>query len=197
MDKYKYIFNGIYTLQDAKYFHKKLENNISNQSYNIIGKLLLSKKYNQTMYDYESFTKLLKQISQCKYREDAEEIYYGTCNKYDKCQLNTLMRLILNKPTKPIFIGKTYIKKQCPHCSIFICGTLSSKYMICGYSGNSYNWDGCGNDWCFKCEKKLCKNWFRNNLFVYENRIHNEHCCKFYAKLNNLNYDDFCNCENI
>lgn len=195
MDKYKFIFSGINTQKDAKYFHSKLENVISKQSYDIIWKLLLAKKYHTNIYDYESFSNILKEINNCKYKEDAEEICGNLYKKFDKCQFNTITRIINNKPTKPHFLEKSYIKKMCPHCNSIVIGTQLTKYIICGYSGNCYNWNGCGNDWCFKCEKKLCKNWSKDNLFIYENRIHNEHCCKQFAKNNNLNYNEFCLCQ--
>ncbi len=194
MDKYKFIFLGTHTQNDANYFHKKMENVISKQSHDIIGKLLLSKKYHTNIYDYVAFTDILKEINNCKYKDDAEEVCGNVYKKYDKCQFNTIMRIINNKPNKPNFHEKTLVKKLCPHCNCLTVGTPLTKYVICGYSGNYYNWNGCGNDWCFKCEKKLCKNWSKDNLFLYENRIHNENCCKFYAKINNTNYNDFCTC---
>lgn len=195
MDKYKFIFCGIFTLNDALYFHKKLENNISEQSHVIIGKLLLTKKYNPSAHDYTTFINILNKVNDCKYREESEELCGFLYNKIDKCQLSTLNRLCSNKPRRPKYICAAQNKKFCPHCNISVLCHPLTRYVICGYSNNGCDWEGCGNDWCFICEKKLCKNWFKNNLFVFENRIHNNNCCKLYANKMNMDYNDFCHCN--
>lgn len=118
-------------------------------------------------------------------------------NTTDKSQINTLERILkiknweINKDDKNII-------KSCPHCGYKMKGNEWTDYVICGYYESSgYNLKGCGFDWCFKCQKKLCKFWEFNNLCDEYNRFHNSTCCKSYANHTDDIYpDDFCQCSN-
>ena len=58
---------------------------------------------------------------------------------------------------------------------------------------NGYDLKGCGRDWCFKCEKILCKLWEQDSLFLEMNRYHTKDCCKKHSIKNNKNYEkDYC-----
>jgi hypothetical protein len=89
------------------------------------------------------------------------------------------------------------ITKHCPHCKIICKIPINSEYAICGYLNDNkgYDWDGCGKDWCPKCDKILCKSWDKDKLFVSFNRVHNNICCKEYAEKNMMDYNDFCKCN--
>ena len=47
------------------------------------------------------------------------------------------------------------------------------EYVICGYinSNKGYDWNGCGKDWCAKCNKMLCKSWDLNQLWAFDGYI--------------------------
>ncbi len=90
--------------------------------------------------------------------------------------------------------------KPCPHCAHQIAMPDTTDYVICGYHNKSqgYDWKGCGRDWCFRCEKKLCKKWEINALHLQSNRLHNEECCAEHAMQNNALYpDEYCQCKNV
>lgn len=96
------------------------------------------------------------------------------------------------KPDK----GNNIIKK-CPHCSENMEMPKETTYVICGFADTrkGYDWNGCWNDWCFNCGKKLCKNWGNDKLNVLSNRHHTDKCCKVHAQQNNFKYpDDYCHC---
>ena len=90
--------------------------------------------------------------------------------------------------------------KKCPHCGYNITDKYNRAYIICGYNDEKkgYDWNGCGKDWCFRCEKILCKSWETHALHLEMNRSHNDECCSKHAKENNNKYpDDYCQCRNI
>jgi hypothetical protein len=92
---------------------------------------------------------------------------------------------------------KNYVSKSCPHCGENMRMHDSTTYVICGYpdTHKGYNWKGCCNDWCFSCEKFLCKSWEKDNLNIESNRLHDDNCCKNHAKRNEHNYpQDYCHC---
>jgi hypothetical protein len=93
--------------------------------------------------------------------------------------------------------NKNSVSKSCPHCGENMRMSDSTTYIICGYQDThkGYNWKGCCNDWCFSCEKILCKSWEKDNLNIESNRIHNDTCCKNHAKKNEYVYPrDYCQC---
>lgn len=92
------------------------------------------------------------------------------------------------------------ISKKCPHCSHVINMPENTDYIICGYQNavNGYDWNGCGREWCFRCDKILCKKWELDSLHLHINRQHDDTCCLTHAKKNNKIYpDDYCQCNII
>jgi len=134
------------------------------------------------------------------YYNDAEKILQDIENNTDDvAQINTLRRIIKNKPVRQIFEKDNAIilNKLCPHCKKKNYGSVNSPYIICGYNAKGFDWKGCGRDWCFKCGKKLCKSWNIDMLFNKLNRRHDAKCCKSYASKLEFKYpDDFCICNN-
>ena len=158
----------------------------------------------------DEFMNLLDKLGNYIYRDDArglvEKIFKRTV---DLIQRNSVIRIISRKPPKSnIISNKTInskhrhhadmIDKNCPHCGKSSKQSSSSTYVICGYNDRGFDWVGCGNDWCFRCGKKLCKTWYNNDLFIKTNRFHNEKCCKVMAYKNNESYNKlYCKCSKI
>lgn len=115
----------------------------------------------------------------------------------DTVQLNTLNRIIKTKQLQQSFDKPVRTIKACPHCGEFNIGDTNSYYTICGYPKKGLSDTGCGNDWCFKCGKKLCKSWNYDELFNKSNRIHDSICCKKNAQIKKHRYpDEYCMCTN-
>lgn len=201
--KYKPIIMGSRTTNDAIHIIDNLK--ITQQRKNILLNLLNGINFPKIL-DNKEFIETFKEIDNLTYREDAYEyinkIMRKTC---DLAQIKCLTRKANIKPLKPQYILlkdiykqiKTSIDKSCPYCGHTCRGTEKSGYMICGYGENGYDWEGCGHDWCFKCDKLLCKSWDMDQLFIQENRLHDNECCKKQARDKNKNYlQDYCQCNN-
>jgi hypothetical protein len=217
------ILSGCRTMIDAFYFAEKIIQ--INQSYrDLLAGMIHNKKYDKIM-DMRTIAHTLNELNNVEYREDIDEyINKNMKNNIDTNQINTFLRFGRNKPVKNhniirdkpykislqsnIFnkkqkynddVNSNLITKHCPHCKITTKVNSDAEYIICGYANNNkgYDWDGCGKDWCARCERMLCKTWDKDKLFVNFNRIHNATCCKEYAERNELSYDKFCQCSNV
>lgn len=199
-DKYRFIFSGLKTFDDAYLFYNKLQ--IPKEEKDIIYSYILGKKYD-TVFDFKKIIDILKELDECKYREDTTEIVENLLKKItDISQIKSIMKIVYSKPLK---MQSSYafkrekinelIIKKCPHCSHKCSLTKENEYVVCGYLDNGYDWKGCTKDWCFKCGKMLCKSWENDQLFLSINRNHDEKCCKRHANANNKKYpDDYCQC---
>lgn len=183
---------------------KSLINSAKDMTNNDVEKLLLDSLVNEDRYqnsmNIDKFKLYLDIIDFIYYYNDAVVIIDDIeLNNKDKSQIKTLKRLIQNKPIKNVNNVSDYksiFYKNCPHCGKKNPGTLGTTYIICGYNNKGFDWKGCGHDWCFKCGKKLCKNWNNNMLFNKANRFHDGKCCKHYANLIGDIYNDtFCQCN--
>lgn len=217
----KYTFNEIYTvfdnilcgcktMLDAVYFAQKILKNNMEYKELLIG-MIHGRKYDKVL-DYRTLAHTLCELNEVEYRNEIDDfIDKNLKNNVDLTQLNSIMRISRIKNikvgpenrNKVKFATKLFnIKKEdtmnkiCPHCNVNIPVPKDSNYIVCGYVNNEYMWLGCGRDWCGKCNKMLCKSWDINNLENEENRIHNQTCCKTYAKENNIDENLFCNCVN-
>jgi hypothetical protein len=211
-NKYKYLFMGIHTCDDLVLFTNKIvkyspiseEKNIRF----LINSLSIN-KYNSESLGYTELITSLKDINKIEYKEDALE-YYDKISKRIKnnIQLTTLMRIVKSKQLRPTFISLKEVKtkeqteficKKCPHCGHELLASRDTEYVVCGYGYTKigYDWDGCKKDWCFQCNKKLCKTWNINELFFPLNRHHDGKCCKKHARMNGVIYiDTYCQCTN-
>lgn len=161
----------------------------------IINSLLDKNRYNNKM-EFERFLVYLNIISQITYKDDAE-ILIEDLNSIinDNVQINTLRRLIANKPQSNNNKKNNY-SKPCPHCNKIYMGNDNTTYVVCGYTDKGYDWKGCGKDWCFMCGKKMCKSWNTDHLYNKLNRTHDGKCCKNYAvKSKSIYPNDFCQCS--
>ena len=208
------ILNGCKTMLDAFYFAEKIINTDNNQQYRdlLIG-MIHNKKYDKVL-DMRTLAHSLSELNNLEYKEDIDDyINTNMKNKIDLIQLNTFMRFSRNKKYKNNFDTKNKVKlnvklfkknesetvlitKQCPHCGITTRVPQDTSYIICGYSNDSvgYDWSGCGKDWCGRCNKKLCKSWDKDKLFVNTNRTHNKQCCREYAESNLEDINNYCSC---
>ncbi len=194
---YKHIVNSAFTPKDMNY----LSTDIANQ--NVIN-VLSTMEYmlnTEHMSDID-FIEFIDKISKERYREDIYNMLESN-KHYTNIQKNCIDRIVKNKPTRKYDVDEANTKqicreeKNCPHCGHNNISYKDNIYYICGYTNKGYDLEGCGNDWCFSCGKRLCKNWINNDLFMISNRFHNNRCCKKYAEDNNLDYDnDFCHCSN-
>jgi hypothetical protein len=100
------------------------------------------------------------------------------------------------KKMRPFVAMKTTyaVCKKCPHCGHINENARESNYIVCGYGFDGFDWKGCGKDWCFRCEKKLCKKWDTDALYVMSNRKHNYYCCKSYCDKNNDDLNEYYKC---
>lgn len=205
-NKWKHVVNGYINKNDAKeciskYFHNK-------ELQQLLFSYVDAKKYSLCL-DNISFMKHIDEIHKIKYKEDALSLINQIRNEtHDVAQINTLMRIANQKIYRPININDyknrkeidlTTVTKRCPHCDIEVTLPRTHTYTICGYQDNigGYDWIGCGRDWCFKCGKRLCKNWNDDQLFLLCYRLHDATCCMTHAYTNGLTYyDKYCQCKN-
>ena len=213
------ILAGCRTMIDSFYFAEKIIN-INGVNKDLLIGMIHNKKYDKIL-DMRTVAHTLNELKSVEYREEVDEfIDKNIKNNIDTIQLNTFLKIgskksvksynqqkdknvkiqlsLFNKNNKPDeIINSNLITKHCPHCNIVCKIPNDSEYVICGYLNNNkgYDWDGCGKDWCPKCDKLLCKSWDKDKLFVSFNRIHNSTCCKEYAEKNLLDYNNFCKCS--
>jgi phage FluMu protein Com len=209
---FKNILSGCKTMVDAIYFVDKIIK-LCPESRDLLIGMIHNKKYDKS-YDIRSMAHVLNQLDLQLYREDIDEFIDKNIKSHvDLIQLTSLIRLskfksikIHDKQDKQINVTFNnisndaneydYITKKCPHCGIQVRLNNMIEYVICGYIDNNkgYDWNGCGKDWCAKCNKMLCKSWDHDQLFITINRSHDKKCCEKYAHDNNINYELFCSC---
>lgn len=211
---FKNILSGCKTMVDAIYFVDKIIK-LCPQSRDLLIGMIHNKKYDKS-YDIRSMAHVLNQLELQIYREDIDEFIDKNIKSHvDLIQLTSLIRLSKFKPIKihdvqdkrinvtfnntdndNIDYDQDFISKKCPHCGIQVRLNNIIEYVICGYIDNNkgYDWNGCGKDWCAKCNKMLCKSWEHDQLFITFNRSHDKKCCEKHAHENNINYELFCSC---
>lgn len=202
--KYKPVIMGARTTNDAIFIINKLD--INQKFRNILLNLINGINY-PNILDNTEFIETFAEINNIKYKEDAYEFINKIMLRKtnDLAQIKCLTRKANKKPLKPQYIllkdiykpVNTTIDKSCPYCNHICKGTEATDYMICGYGENGYDWEGCGKDWCFRCDKLLCKSWDIDQLYIQENRLHDSECCKKQATDKKKNYlSEYCQCNN-
>lgn len=227
IDKYNEfndILSGCRSILDAHYFANIYTKKYPAMK-QLINSMINGKKY-ENVIDMKTMKLTLESINNYEYVEDAQNIINGHAGVIvDATQKHTFDRMTKDKPHRPINIVKeiihtnqqnvrkecdhcifsvnvdcNLIQKKCPHCKHFYFGNADDDYVICGFYNNKVGNDmhGCEKDWCFRCEKKLCKSWKEHELFVLSNRYHNSECCSQHATEHNNKYpDDYCQCINL
>lgn len=199
IEEFKYILSGCKSLHDALYFANIYCKDKSDDIRKLIISLIYAFQYTNVI-DINSLNEILVNINNISFENNENNEKINT-NNNDKLITKIFMRIsnILNKQNKIYLKKKKIYKKNCPHCNRKYITNILCDYVICGFEDerNGFNWDGCGRDWCFKCEKKLCKSWASDKLFFNVNRYHDSECCKLHAKNKNNNYlTDYCHCNN-
>jgi hypothetical protein len=200
-NKYKEFYNilsGCRTIVDAYYFAEiYLKKNPEMKQ--IIYSMINGKKYDHVI-DFRSLKSTLENINTCQYKNQAcntANVYYQkTIDNVQKACLSRIINYV--KESSKIHVQNIEIK-SCPHCNIATELISDIQYVICGYNNTQtgFDWKGCGYDWCFKCEKILCKKWDIDELFINTNRLHDNECCKNHAIKNNKQYpNEYCQCSN-
>jgi hypothetical protein len=196
--QYKNLFSGLHTQNDVNYFIRRCPTEDTEIIQSIIQGLKL-----ENILSLNEIFHILDQLRNCHYKQDVEEIF----NQYPHLKNNlfqsTLLTQILESypeclpPKIKTPIIETFTKK-CPHCHKDNTASKDIYYIVCGFDpqGLSLPDDtGCACDWCFQCGKRLCKNWYYDDLFMVLNQKHNTNCCKLHANKNHLKYpEDYCQC---
>ena len=189
-DEFIKILPTFQTLKDAtiqkKYYCTKL--NSKDLEYELINSLIDAETYNNYIDDIEFCNILKTNLSTC-------EIIELRKKTNDLAQL-TILNILNDSNIEKNEFGIKCIK-HCPHCNCKYEGNTNIKYVICGFNelkNKGYDWEGCRRDWCFQCNKKLCKKWDKDMLYNINLRFHNKICCQHFCKKNNISYDDFCKC---
>lgn len=202
----KGIFDGCDTILDAIPFCNNYVNRYPAMK-DFIYSYANSKRYNDTI-DIKTKQSILYDTYIADSKNKANDITLKALeHSVDIIYKNTLERLSNSKTYKiPKKLTEHIVKiqKKCPHkkCGHIISMDKNTQYIICGYTDpiHGYDWNGCGRDWCFKCEKILCKSWEEHKLHIMMNRTHDIDCCKKHASRNSYRYPiDYCQCyiENI
>lgn len=158
--------------------------------YNNLEKTLIS-----SLIDENRFNKKIPELELSKYigKYYMDELLLMTD---DTAQRNIIKRY--GRISGDINTNTQTTTKFCPHCNQKFVNYTGETYVICGYTGNprGYDWTGCKRDWCYKCNKKLCKVWDINELYDERNRVHTT-CCKKYSRKNKIPLEEFCSCNYI
>lgn len=155
--------------------------------------------------DIKTKQNTLNDIFMCDSRDDAYNIISKMADRTNDDVFKKTLERIANKKhykkiEQKIVNNVRYVSKSCPHCLHTITMPADTNYVICGYHNTQqgYDWNGCGCDWCFQCEKILCKSWELNDLHLHINRIHDDECCLKHSIENGYKYpDDYCQCNNM
>lgn len=199
----KYIFEGCDTILDAIQFGNQYI-----EKYPHMKSMILSYMNGQNYrdnIDIRTKQSMMIDVNMCETRDEALEALSKFVDKTtDDVYRKTLERIAHKKHYKKMenkhVVTHHNISKKCPHCSHIVNMPETTQYVICGYNNpnSGYDWNGCGRDWCFHCNKMLCKRWEVDNLHLQMNRHHDEDCCAKHAQDNGYKYpDDYCQCNNM
>jgi len=151
--------------------------------------------YPKSGLHFQGMSELLNDLSKI----DDDMLMKLNIEDCNQVQSNTIKRIVSSINNKKLLYNKNDNKiatKECPRCKALWTHKLSSSYVICGLTDRGFDWNYCGFDWCFKCNKKLCKQWGYDDLCCENNRHHNGTCCLEYCKKHNEDYNDYCHCIN-
>lgn len=198
-NEFNAILSGCKTIIDAHYFGEiYIKNNPEMRG--IIKSMIIGKNYYKSL-SLKDMMSIVHTINRYQYHDEIYELTNTYMKKtIDNVQLSTIKRISKNKIIRdsPLDAEKKYVVKSCPHCEHKYSTSQDIKQVICGYDNmkKGYDWKGCNRDWCFTCSKKLCKIWKDDQLFVPQNRKHDEFCCRNNAK-DEIDYlTNYCQCHN-
>lgn len=204
---YKHIFSGASSIDDIIFLRSKCPV----EDYQIIDSITRSQNFQQCISNIQ-MNKIIKTLVSLKYKDECNKYLdefknkkYNNClqfdqSNYNSAQTDTFAKIISTKLIDESYIDFPKIEKECPHCGRINKAPFGTKYIVCGIDTMGIfpmdNFDNaCLNDWCFTCGKKLCKNWYTNQLYDEANRTHDKNCCKIHAlKYNNQYPLEYCQC---
>lgn len=202
---YKHIFAGAVTMEDIIF----IKNKCPKEDYDIIecvtnSIILLPCISNLQMNNIIDVMSTLKYQDDCTKFLNTVQYYKKNINvehtNYNIAQTDAFRKIISTKLLNYHNDTNNILEKKCPHCQKVNSAPMETTYMICGIDAmgllpiDNID-DACFNDWCFACEKKLCKNWYSHQLYNELNRTHNNECCKLHADKFELDYQrDYCRC---
>lgn len=192
--KYKNLFSCLNTQNDIEFFMSRC-NPVDRIMINSIIKGL--KKEN--VIGLVDMCDILDEIKLCKYKHEVNTIL-SRIDGCDNFQKDILDDIICAYPSynQPKIKNVTLLTKKCPHCGRITTADEKLYYIVCGFDPQGITPPDdacCSNDWCFKCGKKLCKNWYNDDLYIYINQTHNQTCCKLHANKYKFDYpNDYCMC---
>ena len=200
---FKILIKNIRNRDDAAELYKIYSAKVSNK-YKYMMKSMINNIHIHKVLSFDKFNGILNSLNKMKYREECRKYIKDIFNHTDdEIQQLSIMRIIETKNpknTNGIALNdkkrksKKKRSKKCPHCDKVCTLYEDDTYVICGYGNKGYDWDGCTRDWCFRCGKKLCKSWDKNQLFNTNNRYHNS-CCKLSAIKNKESISNYCSCS--
>ena len=208
LSKFSDELSNIISYNDALLIYKLYATKTTDKVEKILMKSLLNDNKYKKRLSKEEFEKELDIIRNIRFKEiDNNTINNIYSKTNDIAQIETIKRIINSKPTEPNIVSLSKLRndnklhkketKNCPHCGKGRFDKTTANYVICGYNKKGYDWKGCGFDWCFKCNKKLCKCWSINHLYNIKNRYHNNKCCKSHAiKTGSVYSEEYCQCKN-
>lgn len=196
----KAILDGCDTIIDALPFCNAYISKYPEMKNMILG-YTNGKIYRDTI-DIKTKQSILNDVMLCDTKDDAYNLIHRIADRTNDDIYKKAMNRIANRKSYTNFmkVHDKHISKSCPHCGHVMTMPENTTYVICGYGNTNLGYDlnGCGKDWCFQCNKLLCKSWDRDQLFLHTNRKHDEYCCANHAKQNNITYaDNYCQCTNI
>lgn len=202
----KPILDGCDTIVDALYFGKYYIDKYPHMK-SMISSYINGKNYKDTL-DIKTKQTMMIDVNRCASRDDALTLVSKFSERTTDDVFKRIIERIAHRKNYKKLDGKKFdqrldqrlhmMEKTCPHCQCPISMPESTKYIICGYANQSigYDWKGCGRDWCFQCEKMLCKKWETDSLNLQSNRYHDEECCSKHARTNGYQYpNDYCQCN--
>lgn len=198
--EYKNIFSGAATIDDINFLKEKCPT----RDYPMIDSMLRTKPLTQNMSIIKTCD-VIKTLSELKYYDDCikyiNEIKNRPSNNWNDIQTELLMKIAASKIHDTTYVELPKIDKPCPHCGKINSARLGTTYIVCGVDSQGrvpIDVDGCMNDWCFECGKRLCKNWYTHMLYNQNNRKHDDTCCREHARINRLQYPrDYCQCNRL
>lgn len=192
----------------------ELYNNFIHNAKNPVEHMLIVSMLNHTNFykrmDSEKFHMYIRLIRAATTKDDIDRLSNSVLSNTEcTAQIATINRIV-RSCTKDVSVSSNSIDskditvpavkklittRRCPHCNFKNTASTDTKYIICGYNKTSFDYKGCGHDWCFSCERKLCKSWETHNLYNVHNRHHNSRCCHRQALVLGDSYEEeYCQC---
>jgi len=201
----KHIFDGCDTILDALPFCNMYAEKLPHMK-SMINSYTNGRSYRDNV-DIKTKQSMMNDVNLCDSRDSALNIISKISERTnDEVYKKALERIALRKShrvDRRQNMSNTdidNITKKCPHCSHALNMPDNTNYVICGYHNpnSGYDWNGCGKDWCFHCNKMLCKSWIPDSLNLKMNRVHDDECCFKHSIDNGYKYpDDYCQCNHI